>query len=304
MSLSGDLQEFPAERCVSFADLFAAAGVDGYLHAVDLDRGAEVGHGADEPVVLASVFKVPVLLELFRQAAAGELDPAEAVTIPPDGRTPGPFGVSVMKDPLTMSWRDLAWLMMGISDNAATDVICDRVGIDRVNATLRKLGLDATVLVGACRDLFADAAEQLGDDGLEALYRADTELIGSLRVCQPLSTSRSTPRELTRLLSLIWSDGAAPPEACAEARRVLGLQVWPHRLASGFPEDGVKVSGKTGTLPFWRNEAGVVEYPDGRRYAVAVFTRSHALSEKDPAADAVIGRAARAAVDELAGSGT
>lgn len=289
---------------MTIADVFAAAGVDGFLHAVDLEGGAEVGHGADEPVVLASVFKVAVLLELFRRGAAGDIDPAEAVTVPVEGRTPGPFGVSVMKDPLSMSWRDLAWLMMGISDNAATDVICDRVGIDRVNATLHELGLERTVLAGACRDLFADAAEQLGEHGLEALYSTDEDLIASLRVCQPLSTSRSTPRETARLLSLIWADTAGPPEACAEARRILGLQVWPHRLASGFPDDGVKVSAKTGTLPFWRNEAGVVEFPDGRRYAVAVFTRSHTLSEKNPAADAVIGRAARLAVDELAGTGT
>ncbi len=61
----------------------------------------------------------------------------------------------------------------------------------------------------------------------------------------------------------------------------------------------MRTSGKTGTLPTVRNEVGVVEYPDGGRYAVAVFTRSASTSQKNAAADAVIGRAARLAVDAL-----
>lgn len=70
------------------------------------------------------------------------------------------------------------------------------------------------------------------------------------------------------------------------------------RLASGFPE-GVRISSKTGTLPFLRNEAGVVEYPDGGRYAVAVFTRAEELAFRQPDLDRVIGTVARLAVDHL-----
>ena len=49
-------------------------------------------------------------------------------------------------------------------------------------------------------------------------------------------------------------------------------QVWPHRLGSAFG-DGYRRGAKTGTLPAIRNESGVVECPDGRRFAVLV---SHA----------------------------
>ncbi len=90
----------------------------------------------------------------------------------------------------------------------------------------------------------------------------------------PAATNRSTPRDMTRLLGAIWWDEACAPEYAASMRRLLGLQVWPHRLASGFPFDDVHVVGKTGSLPTVRNEVGVVEYPDGGRYAVAVFTRA------------------------------
>ena len=70
------------------------------------------------------------------------------------------------------------------------------------------------------------------------------------------------------------------------------------RIASGFG-DGATTAGKTGTIPFVRNEAGVVTYPDGRRFAVAVFTRSDSLADRNPALDAAIGQAARLAVEGL-----
>jgi beta-lactamase class A len=103
---------------------------------------------------------------------------------------------------------------------------------------------------------------------------------------------------MSELLSLVWRDEAGPAEACAEVRRIMALQVWPHRLSSGFP-DGVRVAGKTGTLVTIRNEAGVVTYPDGGRYAVAVFTLASSLAFQQPAIDAAIGTAARMADDAL-----
>lgn len=283
--------------------VFAAAGVTAAFHALDLETGLEVGHHPDDLAVSASVFKLPVLLELCRQHAEGELDAAAPVTVPVQGRAPGPNGLSVMRDPMTASLRDLAWLMMGISDNAATDVVCAHVGLENVRATLTRLGLVQTRVDGDCRDLFRTIEEDLQVEDVMAL-KPTWEMVEKLRALDPSRGLRvTTPREITRLLQLIWDDEAAPAEACAEARRILGLQVWPHRLAAGFADlDDVRTCGKTGTLPTVRNEVGVVEYPDGGRYAVAVFTRSSSLAQKNAAADAVIGRAARLAVDALRGA--
>ena len=280
--------------------LFTAAGVSAALHAVDLDSGREIEHHADDAVVTASVFKLPVLVELFRQHAAGEIDATAQVQVPVENRAPGPNGLSVMRDPASMSLRDLAWLMMGISDNAATDVVCEHVGLDRVAATLDRLGMKSTVIGGDTRALIGTLYSDLGvttTDGLTPTW----DLLNRLTAIDPeQSLHVSTARDITTLLRLVWSDEAAPAQACADVRRILGLQVWPHRMASGFmDDDAVKVSGKTGTLPTLRNEVGVVEYPDGGRYAVAVFTRASSLSLKNAPADAVIGTAARWAVDAL-----
>ncbi|MFI0410132.1 serine hydrolase [Actinomadura sp. 3N508] len=280
---------------------FRSAGVTGFLHTVDMDTGREVAVRAGAPVVLASVFKVPLLVTFHRQAAEGLLDPSEQVTLPAEGRTTGPTGVSGMLDEARLSLRDLTFLMITVSDNAAADVVLERVGRDAVNATAAALGLRDTVVEVSGRELHETLLADAGASSVADVWAKLDEpgMQSRLRALDPARTSRSTPRDMTRLLSLIWRDEAAPPAACAAMRRLFGLQVWPHRLSSGFPYDDVVVSGKTGTLPTLRNEVGVVEYPDGGRYAVAVFTRSPLPVAVLPQADAVIGTAARIAVEHL-----
>lgn len=282
------------------AEVFAQAGVDAAFHAVDLSTGAEVGHRPDEPSVMASVFKVPVLVALVRAADEGLVDLAEQITVPVAGRAAGPTGLSTMSDPVTMSLRDLARSMIVVSDNAATDVVVDAVGLSAVKDTLDALGLHRTQVLVHVNGLFETIVE---DAGLVSFAEFDPapsleDLLG-WRAMRPSDTNSTTPRDMTRLLSMVAQDQAASAEGCALVRSILTQQVWPHRLASGFPEDDVVIGGKTGTLPRIRNEVGLVGYPDGRQYAIACFTWAHVGTAKNPAADAVIGRAARLAVDAL-----
>ena len=288
------------------AELFEGVGADGFVHACDIDGGAEVGLHSDDLVVTASVFKVPVMLELARQAAAGEVDLRERVVVPAGRRTIGPTGISAMRDEVEMSVRDLAYLMMSVSDNTATDVLMERVGTDRIAATLASLGLRQTVVAEDCAALLAGFASDIGiritnsseDDQYGSIPNLDPSLLASARALTPSQTNRTTPREMATLLAMIWRNEAGPPEACAEVRGIMARQVWPHRLSSAFP-DGVAVAGKTGTLAGIRNEAGVVTYPDRRRYAVAVFTRARSFAMQQPAIDAAIGTAARMDIDHL-----
>ncbi|MFI7692502.1 serine hydrolase [Nonomuraea sp. NPDC049655] len=278
-----------------YASLFRMAGVTGWLHACDIDSGRESGHGADEPMPLASVYKLPLLVEFCRQADAGRLDATAPTTVTSGQRVSGPTGLSAMLDDVTMSLRDLAYLMMAVSDNTSADVLLDRVGMDNVNAMLDAFGLDGTRMLQSGRDLY----ETMELDTGHGWPYLDPDDISRMRALDPAHTNRGTPREMTRLLSMIWRDEAASPQSCSWMRGVLNMQVWPHRLASGFPYDDVEVGGKTGSLPTLRTEVGVVEYPDGGRYAVAVFTRSFSTAVIQPRADAVIGTAARMAVDHL-----
>ncbi len=119
-----------------------AHGVVGSLHAVDLASGREVAVRADRPVVIASVFKVALVLAL-RRARAGALGLAAAVDVPAD-RTGGETGLAAMHDPVRMTLRALAYLAIAVSDNAAADVLFDVVGDAALDQLLVELGLAAT----------------------------------------------------------------------------------------------------------------------------------------------------------------
>lgn len=271
---------------------FADAGVTGQLHALDIDSGAAVSVAATQPGPTASLHKVCLLATLYREAASGRLDRTRRIEIPASARTPGLSGIAVMRDTVSLSLRDLATLVVAVSDNAAADVLWQEVGMETVNRTMAALGLAGTVAVHT----MADIRDLLAD---ERAARTEPAVLSDISVLDPARTNRSTPHELTALFAAIWRDEVCTGELAAELRSLLGVQAWTHRLASGFPFDDVRVSGKTATLPTLRHEAGVVEYPDGGRYAVAVFTRAASTAAVLPAADAVIGTAARIAVDAL-----
>lgn len=281
------------------AAIFADAGCDGFLHAREVDGDGAIGHQEDQAVLLASVFKIPVLLELAIQSVDGKVGLTDRVHVTPAQKVTGPTGISVMQDEVELSVRDLALWMMCVSDNSATDILMEMVGLDAINARLESLGLKQTRLAGDCGDILGSLVEDVGAEHAGKPWTQwDPEVLASARSMQPDKTSSTTPAEMTQLLAMIWRDEAGPPDACAEARRIMALQVWPHRLRSGFP-GGVRIAAKTGTLPGARNEAGVVTYPDGDRYAVGVFTRAHTLDDPLPAVDAAIGQAARVAVEHL-----
>ncbi|TCO60771.1 serine hydrolase [Actinocrispum wychmicini] len=275
-------------------------GVRVWLHATDIDGSRRIGIDGAQPVVAASVFKVPVAVELARQAAAGEIDLGERVTYVPGTGTMSPYGLATYRHEVTISWHDLAILMIGISDNVATDLVVGKVGLPAVAELLARLGFTHTAVPHDCEGLFQTVRDDLGTEFSEETFGDLTrEDYLRLRILDPAQTCRTSAEEITRLLAMVWRDQAAPEQACADVRNWLGLQVWPHRLRSGFHTDGIRVSGKTGTLPMVRNEAGVVEYPDGGRYAVGVFTQAYDTRMQAPERDNFIGFAAARAIEWL-----
>jgi beta-lactamase class A len=282
------------------AGIFAAAGVEGWLHARDIETGRGAGTRGHEQVVLASIVKILLVLEFARQVAAGTLDPAERVVVRAEDRFGG-WGTAGCTDDVELSLRDLAYFAMSVSDNTAADVLLRRIGPDLLPLLAAELGLHRTRIAGGPRQLLESMFDDIGArDGAEFARIFPTlppERLQALRVFDPLRTTSSTPEEITRLLGLIWRDEAGPAAACEAVRGLMFRQLFWTRLAAAFPAD-VRVAGKTGTLPGLVMEAGVAEYPDGGRYAVAVFVRAGDHLPR-MLLDATLGRAAAVAVEGL-----
>src|SRR5215208_8092523 len=127
--------------------IVAQAGGEVALAAMNLTTGEEIARNGDRSMPTASVFKLPLLVEVFRQAEAGALDLDERVTLRAEDVV---MGSGILRDfgpGLQPTLRDLAMMMVIVSDNSATNLLLDRVGGPRqVNATMRDLGLPSIVV--------------------------------------------------------------------------------------------------------------------------------------------------------------
>ncbi|MCX0274767.1 class A beta-lactamase-related serine hydrolase [Nocardia zapadnayensis] len=282
--------------------VFADAGCTGRLHARRCDgSAAEISIGGTDRVVTASVYKLPLLLAYCRAVDAGRLDPLARLTLTPSECTPGPTGISALHDPVTMSRRDLATSMMTVSDNAAADLLLGEIGLAAIHELLASLGLALTRLVGGTADIQRSLVRDTDTHGTAEAFSAlaDNDEAWTVSAYDPAYTSATTPEEMTRLLAALWRGEVLSGEQTDFARAVMRRQVWPHRIAAGFPHRGVAVAGKTGTIGIIRNEVAVVEFPGEHPVAVAVFTRAARADPALPAVDAAIAEAARIAVTEL-----
>lgn len=284
------------------SDVFVDAGCQGWLQAQPIGRtGPVVDIGGSDPVVAASVYKLIVLVALGRAFDSGLVRPHDTVRVVPADCTPGPTGLSLFSDPVTMSWLDLARMMITLSDNAAADVILGALGVESIEAVITDLELTCTRVVGGTEAL---QRQIIHDSGALTLSEAvgllaSNDVIHDNAAFDPAYTTATSAADINAVLGAIWTDTVASAGTCLTMRAILGQQIWPHRIRSGFPFADVGVAGKTGTIGPIRNEVAVVEVPGEVPIAVSIFTRAARSDVFLPIVDAAIGRAAYLAVTEL-----
>lgn len=214
-------------------------GVVGY-RIVDLTTGEIVAARLDrERFPTASSIKLAILYEMFTQAEAGTLALDAPAPLDARHRAGGSGVVQHLQEPV-LSMRDHATLMIAVSDNTSTNVVIDKVGMDRVNARMAALGLADIRLRRKMMD--ADAVKR-GDENV------------------------ASPASLAGIAELLWKGEGLSTASRDAARRVLYLVGGQIR---GAVPAGVRVASKTGGLDGVRAEAAVVEVP-GRPFAIAVM---------------------------------
>ena len=218
-------------------------GLDGVLgvSVKDLKGGMTLDVRPAEPFPQASSIKLAVLYELYRQAEEGRVDLGE-LTRPPLPRVRGGGVLQELGNQVSLTWRDVAVLMMGWSDNAATNVLIDRVGMDAVNRRLDLLGLRATRLRRKMMDL-------------EAARRGDENV--------------STPAEMRQLAETMYAGAGLSKERAHDMMAVAAVP-----KESPFREplpEGLVVADKPGSLEAVRCVTAIVDLP-GRPYAVSIMT--------------------------------
>ncbi|WP_158299869.1 serine hydrolase [Glycomyces paridis] len=255
-------------------ELFAPLGAKAFAHIRDLADGRGIGVGEEEPVILVSVVKLFIAWEFRCQVEEGLIDPAAPVRVTAADRLGGTGTAGFRHDAHIAAW-DLAALMMEVSDNTAADLVAGLLGPGALRGLPARLGLKRTRLIGPPRAILEDVARDLDIADLEALAHvlasgavSTAELRGT-SAWDPMRTNASTPADMTAFLRLIWNGPAA---VAADLRAWTARQLTGGRLSRLAPSE-VRVFGRSGSLPGWRNEVAVWEWPDGRRHAIAVFVQ-------------------------------
>ena len=270
-----------------------------------LGTGEEVGFNGEELFPTASVFKVPVIVELYRQAEAGGLNLDSKLVLKDSLKVPGSGILKELSEGLEVTVRDLSRLMMILSDNTATDMIVERVGKENVNATMRRLGLNKTLIVADCRDLLFDlVGENSLPDEEKTLDRyLQLAKAGANKGSWSLGTERndvSTPLEMNKLLEFIVEGQAAGRAGCdAILATMEKCQTGEYRVPKYLPAEKVKMNRKTGSLPGIRNDVGVITVlATGERYCISCFSKG---AQDVYAAEEAIARVSRSVYQYFTG---
>jgi len=293
-----------AELVHRLADALRDAGTRGWVHARPVHQDGpddEVALRPDELVPMASLYKVLLAVAWVRLVDTGAVDPAARLTVPADGRTPGPTGLAALHDEVTLSQRDLVTLMLTVSDNAAADVLLDLVTLERIRQVAADAGLTRTTVHGGTRHHQRLLLEETGAPGFPEALRLLSDRPGqhASAVYDPALSSTTTARDMTTLLSALWRDELASATSSGFVRAAMAQQAPRHRLQTGFPHDDVEVAGKTGSLLALRHEVGVVTFPGEEPVAVAVLTHALTPARHLPRVDTVIGTVGGMAVRSL-----
>jgi len=248
----------------------------------NLETGEETTVNGDEIFQLASVFKVPVIVTLYRQVDAGEIDLDERVEMTDYARVPGSGIIKELTPGLKLTIRDYRTLMMMISDNTATDMVVSLVGKEMVNDAMLELGLRNTK-ISTCRDLLFELAGMGDVDSekrtiqlfYETMKKIQEGKIGRPRRMEMEKDNVSTPDDMMTLLEKIYRGEAASEEGCEEIIALMKrCQTGENRIWKQLPRDRVEVAHKTGTVMGVVNDVGVVFPKDGDPYVLCAFTKN------------------------------
>jgi beta-lactamase class A len=225
------------------------------IAAIDLTSGRTLSFNGDAVFAAASAIKLPIMVEVFRQARTGTLRLDQPVPLAPQDLVDGSARLQKLlaNGPASATVRELVEAMIEVSDNSATNKLIDMAGMDRINRTLDELGFPNTRLR---RRMMEWAAARVNENV-------------------------STPIEMARLVELIYRGKAVDEAASAEMLRIM------KRVKAAFRKtvpERIEVAAKPGDIPGARCETGIVLLPN-RPFALAVMS-GFIRDGKDPVPEA------------------
>lgn len=201
------------------------------VYAVCPNTGECWAWNPDIPLMAASVIKLTIMVEAFRQKEAGLLDFNQAVTIHPQDKLPSCGALTYLHDGLTVTVGDLVTLMIILSDNTATNLLIDMLGMENINRTIADCGWTNTQLN---RKLFQP---ELAKQGIENYVSA---------------------RDMGKLLEGLLAGHIVSPEASRAMLDILRNQRLNGKLPFYLHSRGIPCAHKTGEDDGITHDVGII----------------------------------------------
>lgn len=256
------------------------------IYAKHVPTGRELSVRADQPMNTLSVIKIPIMVQAFRDHASGRLNFDERYTVDADDMRRGSGLIQTFEPLLSPTLRGLMTQMIITSDNTATDMVIEAVGLDRVNELLQNEGYKETRLKATTGELFRDVwvlvdpeNEAMTDRQVfEAGFPNDPNAEARSFTFEGDSTAwlgRTTAREMGHLLEQILNNDLADKESSEEMVAIMARQFYTSRLPQKVRHQGVSVAHKAGDWPpIAGNDVGILFY-EGGPSIISVFTNQN-----------------------------
>ncbi len=282
---------FLAAGCASTQPASPDAGFDAKMVSLEKRCGCRMGVAArhlesgktyffqaDETFESASVIKIAIVTEAMAGVKEGRVDLSERWTLSADKKADG-SGVLLMLDPgLDPTWSDLITLMIGPSDNTATNAWIERLGIEKINARMTSLGFQRIRLL--------------------ALLPAYSRRAEKPSPWTGFHLGEIAPREVEEWMAQVARGELLDSESSARIFEYLDKDPTRLRIARRFDASDL-FAGKSGSMSGVRNDSGILRTKKGR-FVLAILTdRSQAApaSSADHPSVLAIADAARWIVD-------
>jgi beta-lactamase class A len=213
------------------------------LYAKNLNTGATYSIRPDDPVPTASTIKLPIMVELFAEAAEGKLDWNQKLELKEQDKVPGSGILNEFSAGDTFPIRDLMHVMIVMSDNTATNLLLDRIGGDAVNRRMDQLGLKQTAVM---RKIMRH------NDSTEEGRKPGNEQWG---------TGRSSPHDMVVLMEKLYRGQLVDKQSSDEMLTVMKRQRDLQGVGRDMPD--TVVASKSGALDHLRSEVALVYSPRG-----------------------------------------
>ncbi|MYD50534.1 MAG: serine hydrolase [Dehalococcoidia bacterium] len=263
----------------------------------DVTTGETHEYASSQRYPTASVCKITVMAELFRQDTEGILSLGDRKRLEDRYSTHGSGQLKLMQDEPEITLRDYCRMMMTISDNMATDLLMETVGIPNINAFLDRLGYSNTrtsVTMGRYHYRMTyqdDLPTNRANDVLQAeASAAGANDYKSISYSDSPENNVAAPGEMGSIMKRMYDGSLVSPEASSEMLEMMKNARDDRMIRRDLPRE-IIVAQKSGSSGRIKGNVGIVYLPSGPMIVSAFAT----ANSNDVRADEAIAKVCRLA---------